>query len=167
MGRQKAPLIPALEELAAFDRDLAPGFRLLDPLGREIEASTPPDHHAADDDPRGGLWTTRMHRVAGLTGDRPALVTTRPFRAPHHTLSGAGLIGGGQVPMPGEVSLAHHGILFLDELPAFKRHVLAGLRQPLKMGVTQIHLLDILALAALAARVVSVQTAVPQRLSGM
>jgi predicted ATPase with chaperone activity len=62
------------------------------------------------------IETTRIHSVAGLTGARPALVTTRPFRAPHHTISDLGLIGGGQVPLPGEVSLAHHGILFLDEL---------------------------------------------------
>jgi predicted ATPase with chaperone activity len=59
------------------------------------------------------IETTRIHRVAGLTGDRTALVTTRPCRAPHHTISDAGLIGGGHVPMPGEVSLAHHGVLFL------------------------------------------------------
>jgi magnesium chelatase family protein len=63
------------------------------------------------------METTRIHRVAGRTGDRTALVTTRPCRAPHHTLSEAGLIGGGQVPKPGEVSLAHHGINCPDELP--------------------------------------------------
>jgi magnesium chelatase family protein len=57
------------------------------------------------------LETTRIHRVAGLMGDRTALVTTRPCRAPYYTISAAGLIGGGQVPMPGEVSLAHHGVL--------------------------------------------------------
>jgi magnesium chelatase family protein len=61
------------------------------------------------------IETTRMHRVAGLTDGRMALVTTRPFRAPHHPISDVGLIGGGQVPMPGEVSLAHHGIVCLDE----------------------------------------------------
>jgi Magnesium chelatase, subunit ChlI len=84
------------------------------------------------------IETTRIPRVAGLTGARTALVTTRPCRAPHHTLSDAGLIGGGQVPLPGEVSLAHHGILFLDELPEFRRHVLEVLRQPLEEGVTRI-----------------------------
>jgi magnesium chelatase family protein len=78
------------------------------------------------------LETTRIHRVAGLTGARTALVTTRPLRAPHHTLSDVGLIGGGQVPMPGEVSLAHHGVLLLDELPECTRHVLEVLRQPLE-----------------------------------
>jgi magnesium chelatase family protein len=76
--------------------------------------------------------TTRIHRVAGLTGDRTAFLTTRPFRAPHHTISDVGLIGGGQVPMPGEVSLAHNGVLFPDELSEFRRHVLEVLRQPLE-----------------------------------
>src|SRR5918995_3007611 len=84
------------------------------------------------------IETTRIHRVADLTGDRTALVTTRPFRAPHHTISDAGLIGGGHVPMPGEVSLAHHGVLFLDELPKFRRHVLEVLRQPLEESVIYI-----------------------------
>jgi magnesium chelatase family protein len=78
------------------------------------------------------LETTRIHRVAGLTGARTAVVTARPFRSPHHTISDVGLIGGGQIPMPGEVSLVHHGMLFLDELPEFRRHVLEVLRQPLE-----------------------------------
>src|SRR5215510_14184970 len=81
------------------------------------------------------IETTRLHRVAGLTGDRTALVTTRPFRAPHHTLSDVGRIGGGQVPRPGEVSRAHHGVLCLDELPECRRHGLEVLRQPLENGV--------------------------------
>src|SRR5215510_12377715 len=84
------------------------------------------------------IETTRIYSVAGLTGDRTALVTTRPFRAPHHTISDVGLIGGGQVPMPGDVSLAHHGVLFLDELPEFRRHVLELLRQPLEVSITRI-----------------------------
>src|ERR671923_1027203 len=66
------------------------------------------------------LETTRIHSIAGLTGDRTALVTTRPCRAPHHTLSDVGRIGGGQVPLPGEVSRAHNGVRFLDELPEFR-----------------------------------------------
>jgi magnesium chelatase family protein len=84
------------------------------------------------------IETTRIRSVAGLTGDRAAFVTTPPFRAPHHTLSDVGLIGGGQVPMPGDVSLAHHGMLVLDELPEFRRHVLEVLRQPLEDGVVTI-----------------------------
>jgi magnesium chelatase family protein len=84
------------------------------------------------------IETTRIHRVAGLTGDRTALITTRPCRAPHHPISNAGRIGGGHVPMPGKVSLAHNGVLFLDELPEFRRHVLAVLRQPLEESFTRI-----------------------------
>lgn len=78
------------------------------------------------------LETTKIHSVAGSLPSNAALITTRPFRAPHHTISDVALVGGGTNPMPGEISLAHNGVLFLDELPEFKRSVLEVLRQPME-----------------------------------
>ncbi len=84
------------------------------------------------------IETTRIHSVAGVLEDSRGLVGTRPYRSPHHTISDAGLIGGGTVPRPGEVSLGHNGVLFLDELPEFQRNVLEVMRQPLEEGCVTI-----------------------------
>lgn len=84
------------------------------------------------------LETTKIYSVMGLLPENRGLITTRPFRAPHHTISDAGLIGGGQNPRPGEVSVAHNGVLFLDELPEFKKNVLEVVRQPLEDGTVTI-----------------------------
>jgi len=84
------------------------------------------------------LEVTRIYSVMGMLGDGTALVTERPFRSPHHTISDAGLVGGGPMTRPGELSMAHRGLLFLDELPEFRRHVLEVLRQPLEEGLVRL-----------------------------
>jgi len=84
------------------------------------------------------LETTKIHSVAGKLGSNRSLISTRPFRAPHHTVSDMALVGGGSIPQPGEISMAHNGVLFLDELPEFKRTVLEVLRQPMEDRVVTI-----------------------------
>jgi magnesium chelatase family protein len=84
------------------------------------------------------LETTKIHSVAGKTAKSNGLITTRPFRAPHHTISDVALVGGGSHPQPGEISLAHNGVLFLDELPEYKRSVLEVMRQPLEDRIVTI-----------------------------
>ncbi|MDE2795409.1 MAG: YifB family Mg chelatase-like AAA ATPase [Gemmatimonadota bacterium] len=101
-------------------------------LARRLPGLLPPLAEAES------LEVTRVHSVAGLLDDDDPIKTDRPFRAPHHTISAGGLIGGGNPPRPGEISLAHLGVLFLDELPEFSRSVLETLRQPIESGRVRI-----------------------------
>lgn len=78
------------------------------------------------------LEITKIHSIAGTLPTNTPIITTRPFRAPHHTVSGVSLVGGGRIPKPGEISLSHNGVLFLDELTEFNKHTLELLRGPLE-----------------------------------
>lgn len=84
------------------------------------------------------LETTKIHSVAGILPKDAPLITHRPFRSPHHTISGSSLVGGGRIPKPGEISLAHNGLLFLDELPEFNKNVLEVMRGPIEDGIVTI-----------------------------
>ncbi len=95
-------------------------------LARRISGILPPPSFEE------ALQTTKVYSVAGLLKNGRGIMTERPFRAPHHTISDVGLIGGGSFPKPGEISLAHNGVLFLDELPEFKKNVLEVMRQPIE-----------------------------------
>lgn len=151
-------VLPAAEPAAKADEDLADVRGQL--LGRRaLEVSAAGGHHLLFSGPPGAgktmlarrlpgllppltldeaLTATTIHSVAGLLPPGSGLVWRRPFRSPHHTCSDVALVGGGAVPRPGELSLAHGGVLFLDELPEFSRRVLETLRQPLEQGVVHI-----------------------------
>ncbi len=101
-------------------------------LARRLPGLLPPLRKAE------AIDATRIHSIAGLLPARAGLITTPPFRAPHHTATLVAIVGGGPGPRPGEVSLAHHGVLLLDELPEFARHTLEGLRQPLEDGTVTV-----------------------------
>jgi magnesium chelatase family protein len=101
-------------------------------LARRLPTILPPLHLEE------ALVTTKIYSIAGMLPPETALLATRPFRSPHHTISDVAVVGGGNIPRPGEVSLAHNGVLFLDELPEFKRGALEALRQPLEDGVVTI-----------------------------
>jgi magnesium chelatase family protein len=101
-------------------------------LGRRLPSILPPL------EPREALEVMRIHSVAGVLPPERPLITRRPFRAPHHSASMAAIVGGGQGPRPGEASLAHRGVLLLDELPEFQRPALEALRQPLEDGVVSV-----------------------------
>ncbi len=84
------------------------------------------------------LEITKIHSIAGTLKSEIPIITTRPFRSPHHTISATSLVGGGRIPKPGEISLSHYGVLFLDELPEFNQHTLEVLRGPLEDGIVTI-----------------------------
>ena len=160
---ESAPLVEGRSAPAATS-DASPNFDLADVRGqfiarRAVEIAAAGGHHLLLSGPPGAgktmiarrlpsvlpplefdeaLTVTTIHSVAGLLAPGSGLLSSRPFRAPHHTASDVALVGGGSIPRPGELSLAHGGVLFLDELPEFSRRVLETLRQPLEEGVVHI-----------------------------